>query len=192
MAEIINSHNWVPKEHETALIIIDFQEYFRNIINPVLHNILSIIKSARCKKIPLIFTQHGNTECDIQGSLSRWWADLIIKGSKSAELLKEIRVRQNEYIIQKTTYSAFYKTELETLLEKLEVSDLVIAGVMTNLCCETTARDAFVRDYNVFVLKDGTATSDNSLHVASLKNLAYGFATIVSCKQLSNILSDWR
>lgn len=51
---------------------------------------------------------------------------------------------------------------------------------MTNLCCETTAKDAFVRDCRVFFLADGTSTVDEDFQLATLKNLAYGFATLMS------------
>ena len=49
---------------------------------------------------------------------------------------------------------------------------------MTNLCCETTAREAFVRDSWVFYLADGNSTTDPDLHIATLRNLAFGFAYI--------------
>jgi nicotinamidase-related amidase len=50
------------------------------------------------------------------------------------------------------------KLDLEKILRAKGIQDLIISGMMTNLCCETTARDAFMRDYRVFFLIDGTAT----------------------------------
>jgi nicotinamidase-related amidase len=116
--------------------------------------------------------------------LGRWWTDLIIKGSDHAQLIPELKVREEDYIIPKSTYSAFHKTSLEEKLRSLEVTDLVIGGVMTNLCCETTARDAFIRDFRVFFLADGTSTISEDFYLATLKNLAYGFATLMSCGQV--------
>jgi isochorismate hydrolase len=55
---------------------------------------------------------------------------------------------------------------------------------MTNLCCETTARDALMRDYGVFFLVDGTATGKNDHHLATLKNLGFGFAYLLTCDEL--------
>jgi isochorismate hydrolase len=55
---------------------------------------------------------------------------------------------------------------------------------MTNLCCETTARDAFMRDYRVFFLIDGTATGKDDHQLATLKNLGFGFATLMTCDEL--------
>ena len=86
-------------------------------------------------------------------------------------------------IIKKDRYSAFYKTDLEETLRAKNIKDLVLGGVMTNLCCETTARDAFVRDFRVLFLADGTSTTTADFHLATLKNLSYGFATLMTCDQ---------
>jgi len=59
---------------------------------------------------------------------------------------------------------------------------------MTNLCCETTARDAFMRDYRVFFLIDGTATGRSELHLATLKNLGFGFAYLLTCDEFVQML----
>ncbi len=59
---------------------------------------------------------------------------------------------------------------------------------MTNLCCETTARDAFVRDFRVFFLADGTAASSQEMHLASLINLEFGFAQVKTCKEMVEVL----
>jgi isochorismate hydrolase len=64
--------------------------------------------------------------------------------------------------------------------------------VMTNLCCESTARDAYFRDYRVFFVMDGTGTVDEELHLATLKNLAFGFAYITDTEQILRSVSRER
>ena len=81
-------------------------------------------------------------------------------------------------------YSAFYKTDLEQYLMSIGIKNVIIGGVMTNLCCETTARDAFVRDFRVFFLVDGTATVSKTYHFTTLRNLAYGFAYLKRCEEV--------
>ena len=186
----LNTHDWMPEKGKTGILLIDLQEYFRGIILPVLENIKKIIDTARKKHTPLFFTQHGHESSEESGMLGRWWADLIIKGSEEARLLPELGVSSEDMIIPKTTYSAFYKTSLEDRLKQHGIQDLVIGGVMTNLCCETTARDAFVRDYRVFFLADGTSTVNEDFHLATLKNLSYGFATLLTCDSLITALID--
>lgn len=178
-----NTHDWVPEKDRTALLLIDLQEYFRGIIGPILDNLVELISVTREIKIPLFFTQHGHKPKADHGTLGKWWTDLIIQGSDEARLILELKVREEDIIIPKKTYSAFHETELEEKLRSMEVNDLVIGGVMTNLCCETTARDAFVRNFRVFFLADGTSTVSEDFHLSSLRNLSYGFATLLSCDQ---------
>jgi isochorismate hydrolase len=83
------------------------------------------------------------------------------------------------------------KLDLEKILRAKGIQDLIISGVMTNLCCETTARDAFMRDYRVFFLIDGTAIGKEDHHLATLKNLGYGFAYLITCDELiENLKSE--
>jgi isochorismate hydrolase len=186
----LNTHDWTPEKEKTGILLIDLQEYFRGIIVPVLDNIKKIIIMARKKNIPLFFTQHGHESAKKSGMLGRWWGDLIIKGSDEAHFLPELNVSPKDVVIPKATYSAFHKTGFEEKLEKHGIQDLVIGGVMTNLCCETAARDAFVRDYRVFFLADGTSTVNEDFHLATLKNLSYGFATLLTCDRLINTLKQ--
>jgi len=86
----------------------------------------------------------------------------------------------NEKVVLKHRYSAFFDTDLATVLRCLKIEDLVISGVMTNMCCESTARDAYYRDYRVFFPADATGTINEEMHLASLLNLSYGFAAITT------------
>ncbi|HSQ86804.1 MAG TPA: isochorismatase family protein [Desulfobacterales bacterium] len=95
----------------------------------------------------------------------------------------------SDYLDEINRYSVFQGTDLEERLRSGEIEELIITGVMTNCCCETTARDAFVKDFRVFFVSDATATANDELHIASLKNLAYGFAHIISTEQLRRHLS---
>jgi isochorismate hydrolase len=189
IAKGLNAHDWRPVRDRTAIILMDCQEYFRGLISPILKNISGVIEAARRADVSLFFTQHGHIRDGDPGILGDWWADIIIEGSESARLLPELGLQQKDTIIKKDRYSAFHKTGLEQMLRDKNIEDLIIGGVMTNLCCETTARDAFVRDFRVFFLVDGTATVNADFHLATLKNLAYGFATLMTCNQAISSLS---
>jgi nicotinamidase-related amidase len=192
MDEIISqliTHHWILDKDRTGILLIDLQEYFREIITPILVNLIGVISTARERTIPLFFTQHGNEPGEKPSMLAQWWTDLIIKGSHNARLISDLDIREGDSIIPKTTYSAFYNTDLEGKLKDNGITDLVIGGVMTNLCCETTARDAFVRDFRVFFLADGTSTVSEDFHLATLKNVGCGFATLMGCDQLIKILN---
>ena len=176
-----------PKD--AALLVIDMQNYFRRIIQPVLGNILRVIQSCRQGNVPIIFTQHGHTDPAKDGGvLGEWWGELIINGTEGWKFLPEVMIASKDIILPKKRYSAFFGTDLDTTLRSRRIQDLIISGVMTNLCCETTARDAFMRDYRVFFLIDGTATRRSELHLATLKNLGFGFAYLLTCDELIQTL----
>jgi isochorismate hydrolase len=169
----------------SALLVIDLQNYFRQIVQPVLGDIQNVIQFCRQKNIPIIFTQHGHTDAASDGGvLGEWWGQVILHGTKDWKFIPEMKIESKDLVLQKKRYSAFFQTDLEKFLRSKGIKDLIISGVMTNLCCETTARDAFMRDYRVFFLIDGTATGKEDHHLATLKNLGYGFAYLMTCDEL--------
>jgi isochorismate hydrolase len=172
-----------------ALLAIDLQNYFHRIAQPVLKDILRVIHTCRPKNIPVIFTQHGHTDPDSDGGiLGEWWGEVIVGGTEDWKFLPEMKIEAKDVLIPKKRYSAFFGTDLDKILRSRGIQDLIISGVMTNLCCETTARDAFMRDYRVFFLIDGTATRRSELHLATLKNLGFGFAYLITCNELVQMM----
>ena len=109
-------------------------------------------------------------------------------GTPDWQLMPEFTPGEEDLLIDKNRYSAFFNTDLDETLRAEGIEELIITGVMTNCCCETTAREGFVRDYRIFFAADATATANDDLHLSTLKTLAYGFAHIVSseevCKQI--------
>jgi isochorismate hydrolase len=174
----------IRPEH-SALLVIDLQNYFDQIVQPILRNIQNVIQFCRQKNIPVIFTQHGHADAASDGGvLGEWWGEVILHGTKEWKFIPEMKIESKDRVLQKKRYSAFFETDLEQFLRSKGIKDLIISGVMTNLCCETTARDAFMRDYRVFFLIDGTATGKEDHHLATLKNLGYGFAYLITCDEL--------
>jgi len=182
----------------SALLVIDMQRYF---VDPsgaaflpsaqaILANVQRLVRAFRRARRPLIYTRHVHHPGGLDaGILADWWGDLIIEGTPASEIHPAIAPRRTDKIVVKHRYSAFYDTELETVLRVLKIKDVVICGVMTNLCCESTARDAFYRDYRTFFLADATGTQSEEMHMASLLNLAYGFAVVTSTEALISQLN---
>ena len=174
-----------PKPNKSELLVIDMQQFFFPIASPIVGNVLSIIEACRSKGIRITFTRHGHREISKDGGmLAKWWGDCIQYGSREWELIEGLSLQDTDEILDKNRYSAFFGTGLDESLRSRKIDELIITGVMTNCCCETTARDGFVRDYRIFFVSDATATVNEELHVASLKNLAYGFAHILSTEEL--------
>jgi isochorismate hydrolase len=169
----------------SALLVLDMQSYFLDpdshayipSARAIIPNLKSLIKAYAERDLAVYFTQHINTS-ENAGLMDTWWRDLITAGSPTSNITPEMDTSDG-VIIQKSQYDAFYKTPLDELLREGSVNQVIICGVMTHLCCETTARSAFTQGYEVYFTVDGTATYNQKHHMASLLNLSHGFATPV-------------
>lgn len=193
-----NTHQMRLNQRRAALLVIDMQNDFlladALLLTEggvaVLNNIKRLVARCRRKKIPVIFTVHAHQDPEVDGGMTaKWWPDLMAKralvmGKKGAAIFKGLAAKAGEPVICKQRYSAFYNTNLEVILRGLGVRDLVITGVMTNICCESTGRDAFFRDFRVFFVGDATGSSDEELHVGALRNLAYAFAYVTTTEEI--------
>jgi ureidoacrylate peracid hydrolase len=99
-----------------------------------------------------------------------------------------VRPLPEEPVITKHRFSAFHNTDLETVLRAHSIRSVVLAGVATNVCVETTAREAFVRDYYVVFLSDGTATYDRASHKATLNSIDRFFGQVAT---IDDVVACW-
>ena len=179
-----------------AMLILDMQRFFLDptcrAFIPSAPAIIPIIRSLQetflNKRLPLIQTQHTN-DLNNAGQMKEWWQELICRGKPEAAIVNELAT-PGAQIVEKHQYDAFFETDLEDLLRSHEIRQLVVGGVMTHLCCETTARSAFIRGFEVFFLVDGTATYTRAFHQASLQNLSHGFALPVLAHEIRDLLEE--
>jgi ureidoacrylate peracid hydrolase len=178
---------------KAALLVVDMQNFFMNPQSPtftcgsvaILPNVKQLIDSFRANRRPVIFTRHVHHPDGIDaGIMGWWWKGICVEGSLESEIHRDIAPLAGEKVILKHRYSAFFDTDLGTILRCLKVEDLALVGCMTNMCVESTARDAYYRDYRVFVPADGTGTVNEEMHLASLINLSFGFASITTTANL--------
>lgn len=184
-------HQQTPDPKRSALLVIDMQRYFLDesseaflpASKAIIPGILKMIDGYVRMGSPIFFTRHLNTDSNA-GMMSPWWhGDLI----HPEDLLSQINPQfdlSKGVVIEKSRYDAFYQTPLEEMLRQQKISQVVICGVMTHLCCETTARSAFMRGFEVFFAIDGTATQNEAFHRAALLNLAHGFAVPVLAEEI--------
>jgi len=189
------SHDVTLVPRRSALVIVDMQRYFLEdsshafipAARAIVPRITKLIHAYSQRGLPIVFTRHLNTDANA-GMMSRWWQDLIRAEDPASEIIPEFDLSRG-IIIQKSQYDAFHQTPLEKILLRKGVTQVVICGVMTHLCCETTARSAFVRGFEVFFTVDGTATYTEAFHQATLLNLAHGFAIPVFIDEILSFFS---
>ncbi|EPQ57009.1 Isochorismatase hydrolase, partial [Gloeophyllum trabeum ATCC 11539] len=169
-----------PNLARSALIVIDMQNHFFSIAGHIVKRLIPLIELYRERNLPVIFTQHGHLPDD-KGSLVRRWGPpgngSILRYSDDWKLMPELDklAAHDERLEDKSQYDAFLNTALEERLRARGVTTVVITGTLTNLCCETTAREAFCRDFEVVVLDDGCAAASAKHHRATLENIEFGF-----------------
>jgi len=181
ISNIYRRHPKFPFQMKTAaLLVLDMQRYFTDpqshafvpSSSAIIDNINSLIRFFSYKKRPIFFSRHVDS---LQSSLmNNWWGGTIKQEDELSKLSPAINSSLGQ-IIEKTTYDFFYETPLDQMLKKKDVQTVVITGVMTHLCCDTTARSAFVKNYQVFFPIDATATYNLNYHMASFFVLSHGF-----------------
>jgi nicotinamidase-related amidase len=184
-----------------ALLVIDMQiEFVQPYLTPYwvpeatrqIPKIKQLIDFCRNKNIPVIYTVFSGTNNYLDrpktGSFmpNRYnnfefdWSKFFHTGN----IHEEIQPLENEIIINKPSYGAFFDTPLETILRNLEKDTVIICGTLTNFCCGTTARQAYERSFKVVFGSDITSTDDNELQEAELKVLRKGFARVLSSEKI--------
>ncbi len=178
----------------TTLVVIDVQKGLRDEeyygghrCTPDLEqNITMLLNSFRKAHLPIIHVKHDSISPSSPLHPSK-------AGNEVEDYAKPLTTN-NEPLLHKSVNSGFIGTDLEKRLRAQNTSTLVIVGLTTNHCCETTARMAGNLGFNVLFVRDATATFDrhfegktiaaNDVHFNTLANLNEEFATIVTSKEV--------
>lgn len=188
----------------TALLVIDVQNDY---VHPqgaggksglnmqpavaMVPRLLRLIEAARQAGVYVIYTRNWHSpQTDSEAWLERVQRSARQGVSRSA--MKEtwgaawygVEPRADEPVIDKFRYDAFLGTRLEYLLRARQIRTVVCTGTATNVCVESTARAAHMRDYYLVMVDDCCATYDEELHRATLRNIERHFGLVVSSEEL--------
>ncbi len=146
---------------DTALLVIDMQQglFDEGAFEPerLLKQVKTLIDHAHSSGVPVIYVQH-NEDPESGGSL--------VPGKPEHEIHPSIAPQAGETIIQKFNPSAFQDTNLQKVLEEKGIKRLVLSGMQTEMCVDSTSRDAYGRGYNVTIASDAHSTMDNGVLTA--------------------------
>jgi len=166
---------------KTALIIVDMQNDFvkegGTLVVPdaeaTVPTIKGLLDSARESGIKVVFTQDTHNEGDPEWEI---WPEHVREGSWGWEIVEELKPLEDEVVIRKVRYDAFYGTHLDHFLRIWEVDTLIICGTVANICVHYTAASAALRWYGVIIPKDATSALDPFDLEASLRQTSFLFA----------------
>ena len=180
-----------------GLVIIDMQNGFLKDNAPIfVPNGKSIVKKikraiefCRKEKIQLIWTQiyiDDFRDTQYQSLFPDHFykkTTVLSKGSDNYAIIKDLTVLIDEtvdLIVEKNTYSAFIGSELDSILRKNKITDLYFAGVTTNVCVESSLRDAFQLGYNSYLIKDCTKTFNEDYQRLSEEIISFVFGHVIT------------
>lgn len=155
-----------------ALINVDMQNCFVQgypVSAPdgyaVLRRINRLARACRANGMLIIHTAHvlragGSNAGVMREFIPAIRAGLIDRGSHASALHRDLEVSAQDVVLEKPRFGAFEGTDLDLILRARGVDSVIISGIATNVCCETTAREACMRDFRLFFLSDATATFD--------------------------------
>ncbi len=174
-----------------SLIVIDVQKEYFNGKLPVtypsesLQNILLAMESAHVNKIPIILVQHTNID---EGSVT------FVKGTEGWEIISQLKNMPYDHLVEKNLPGSFTGTDLESWLRENEIDTVTISGYMTQMCCDTTARQAYHRGFKVEFLSDATGTLSVSNYAGTVTDEELHHSILVTqAMRFSNVLTtnDW-
>ena len=157
-------------------------------------NLLGLIDRARQVGLTIVYirTTHSewtDTPSWIYRTTQKGGLSTCREGTWGAELYEGIRPLASERVVIKHRYSAFINTDLNTVLKARQIQSVLVCGVATNVCVETTARDAYMYDYYVTMIDDCSAAYEAKLHLGTLENMKRHFGLVASSRE---IMDTWR
>ncbi|HZT07910.1 MAG TPA: isochorismatase family cysteine hydrolase [Chloroflexota bacterium] len=197
---------------KTALIVVDMQNDFcdshgafathggdPSMIQAMAPRLLRLLEAAREIRLPIVHVRtHHSDWTDSASWLGRHATNyrLCFPGSWGADYFPGFEPRQDpewgpgshEYVVTKHRYSGFVGTDLDMVLRSRGVQTVIMTGEATNVCVETTARDAYMRDYFVAFVSDCTASGVRSAHEATLFTIGKHFGAVVTSDE---IIATW-
>jgi len=118
----------------------------------IIPKLKALLEWAREKGIPVIYACDAHRK-GVDAELALW-GDHAVEGTWGAQVIDELKPREGDFVVKKRRYSAFFGTDLDLLLRELGVRKLILTGLVTNVCVQHTAADAFFRGYELVVVRD--------------------------------------
>ena len=115
---------------------------------------------------------------------------ICVRGSWDAEIVDEIKPTQADHVVLKRRDSAFHDTEIAVWLRSLSVNTIIFCGIDTSICVETSLRDAFNIGYDVVLISDATASSNEKHYESTLENVRGYYGLVMDLSEFSNHLNS--
>ncbi len=121
------------------------------------------------------------------------WTATLKRGADGWKFWHEMDVRPEDVVVHKDRYSAFYgPDDLDNLLKRRGIETVIVAGTLTNSCCESTARDAMNHDYQTIMVMDANACRSDADHLATMSTFIMSFGDVLTTETIVAHLAQFR
>lgn len=198
---------WTIDPRRTALIVVDMQRVFCEpdgalyvqSTGPIVERIRTLAQTCRAAGIAVIYLRHvvrgDGSDTGRMRDLYPNVDEILARGTPGIEIIDALAPRAGDIVIDKLFYSGFHNTDLDTVLRAADIDTIAVCGTVTNVCCETTVRDAVHREYKVVALSDANAAmpypdmgfgavSAEDVQRIALTAMAYEFAEVTDTADL--------
>jgi nicotinamidase-related amidase len=162
--------------------LVNKNEERRTAVEAFTPKMTSFLAEMRTLGVPVVHLQLINKEDDPRAERYDGWLPAT-KGSEGARIMQQF-LAEKDVVIEKNKDSGFYETELDGQLKDLGVDTVVITGMQTQICVQTTAADGFFRGYNVIVPSDGVVSAKPEDQARALEWLSSYCATVITTDEL--------
>ncbi len=172
----------------------EVEGYFKRVADVVVPNASRLGVAVRGRGLPVIYLRCRSLTPDARdnGRRFREFGITVGRDDPGSALLVGLEVAPEDYVLDKTTASPFWSTHLDRLLRQLRIDCLLLAGVVTSGCVESTARDASDLDYRVVLVHDACADREPELHDDAIRRLNNNFALVRATDEVLDGLSAAR
>jgi nicotinamidase-related amidase len=144
----------------------------------IVPNINALLDYARKQKAPVVYA----TDAHLPGVDPEFdvWGKHAEAGSWGAEIIDELKPKKGDFRVFKRKYSAFQGTDLDLMLRELNVDTVVLTGIVTDICIQHTAADAFSRGYKIVIPKDCVEAADAATQEAAIKYMQKVYRPVIT------------
>ncbi len=163
---------WPLNRSRTAIVVVDMQNVFCepagalyvSATAAIIQPIAALLECARAMAVPVVYLRHvvrgDGSDTGRMRDLYPNVDQILARDDPGIEIIDALSPKPGDVVVDKLFYSGFHNTDLGTVLRARDIDTLIICGTVTNVCCDTTIRDAVHREYKVIALSDANAAMD--------------------------------
>ena len=183
-------------KESTAILVVDMLNDFLkpggkmvlDIGKVIIEPSSRLLERARNNRIPIVYVNDSHRPGLRQDREFKKRAEHCIEGTWGAEVIRELKPQEGDFVVKKRRFSGFYETDLDLTLKDLKIDTVIIIGVVTNICVRSTVHDAFFRGYKVIIPRDCVMATGEREQESSLYDIETHFGEVAASERIIELM----